>query len=167
MEIKKVTTWDEVISLPILVLTTASGYGRPRDPDAWCEIEHQAGGYACSQFRHNCIILPIKPDAVRGVTALTDKWLNSCVGLLGGPRLSDANEYSADLEHLGLTCEFSYMHMMEAVYPFDTSPAALRKLTDFPLPDDLDDLLVFESEMEKVFGLLGRWQAYILGENCD
>jgi len=57
--------------------------------------------------------------------------------------------------------------MIEGVYPFDTTVESLRLLTDYPIPDDLDELLVFKSDLDKVFGIVGRWQAYILGENCD
>ena len=167
MQIKRVTTWDDDIKLPLLVLTTNSPYGSFRDPDAWCNIEHQGGGHACLQFNRDCIILPIRDIVYRGVRELTDKWLDSCVGLFGGPPLSAANDYSNDLKRIGLSCEFSYRSMMEGVYPFDTTPESLRLLTDRPLPDDLDDLLVFKSDLEKVFGIVGRWQAYILGENCD
>ena len=167
MQIKRVTTWDDDIKLPLLVLTTSSPYGSFRDPSLWCNIEHQGGGYACTQFRRDCIILPIKDVAYRGIKELADKWLDSCVGLLGGPKLSDANDYSNDLKRLGLSCEFSYRGMIEGVYPFDTTVESLRLLTDHSLPDDLDDLLVFKSDLEKVFGIVGRWQAYILGENCD
>lgn len=167
MEIKRVSTWDDDIKLPLLVLTTGSPYGDFRDPDAWRNIEHQGGGYACTKFQKDCIILPIKDTAYRGIRELTDKWLDSCVGLFGGPTLSVANDYSSDLKNLGLSCELSYHDMMEGVYPFDTTVESLRLLTDHPLPDDLDDLLVFKSDLEKAFGIIGRWRAYILGENCD
>lgn len=167
MRIKCVETWTDDTELPLLVLTTNSHYGSFRDPDAWCNISHQAGGHACIQFQRDCIILPIKDSAYRGIKELTDKWLDSCVGLFGGPTLSVANEYSSDLARLGLKCEYSYRDMMEAVYPFDTNPGSLRLLTDHPIPDDLDELLLFKSDLEKVFGIVGRWQAYILGQNCD
>lgn len=164
---KTLKTWDDGVELPVLVLTAVGGYGAPRDPDAWVEIEHQGGGHACTQFKRTCILLPIKDSAYKGIRDLTDKWLDSCVGLMGGPNLSDANEYSADLRKLGLSCEMSYRHMMEAVYPFDVTAESLRLLTDHPIPDDLDELLIFGSDLEKVFGILNRWQGYILGENCD
>lgn len=167
MRIKCVTTWDNSVKLPMLVLTTNSPYGSFRDPDAWCSITHQGGGHACIQFQRDCIVLPIKESAYRGIRELTDKWIDSCVGLLGGPTLSTANEYSNDLKMIGLGCEYSYRGMMEAVYPFDTTPESLRLLTDHPIPDDLDDFLLFKSDLEKVFGIVGRWQAYILGQNCD
>lgn len=167
MAIKRITTWDENGKLPLLILTTNGRYGNQKNPDDWCEIEHQGGGYACTQFKQECIILPIKDSVFRDVVDLTDKWIDSCVGMTGGPSLSAANQYSEDLKQLGLSCEISYRLMMEGVYPFDTSAATLRTLTDYPLPDDLDELLVFKSDLEKAFGILSRWQAYILGENCD
>ena len=167
MEIKKLTTWDDDAKLPLLVLTTKSRRGDFANPEIWCEIKHQGGGHACIEFKKNCIILPIKDSAYRGIRELTDKWLDSCVGIWGCPTLQVANEYSKDLTSLGLTCDVSYSEMMEGVYPFDTTPETLRKLTDFSLPDELDDLLIFESDLARMFGVLGRWQAYILGENCD
>lgn len=167
MSIRKIATWDDGVSLPMLVLTPRSSYGEPKDADAWHIVEHQGGGHACAQFRQECIILPIKDNVFASVVDLTDKWIDSCVGLFGGPTLSAANQYSEDLKVLGLKCETSYMRMMEAVYPFDTTVEALRTLTDYPLPDDLDDLLLFKSDMEKMLGIIDRWQAYILGENCD
>ena len=167
MDHNKITTWDEGIKLPLLVLTTKSEHGRLANPEAWCEIKHQGGGHACINFEKRCIILPIKDSAYRKIRELTDKWLDSCVGIWGGPTLRDANSYNEDLQSLGLSCEICYGEMMEGVYPFDTSVEALRKITDFPLPEDLDDLLVFESDLSRMFGIIGRWQAYILGENCD
>lgn len=167
MTIKKVATWNAENDLPLLILATDSRYGQPRDPDLWVEISHQAGGHACIHFQKQCIILPIKDSAYPGIKGLTDKWLDSCVGVFGGPTLSTANEYSKDLARIGLSCESSYKQMLEAVYPFDTTVAVLRSLTDHPVPDDLDDLLVFESDLQKMFGIVGRWQAYILGQNCD
>lgn len=167
MDLKKVKTWDEGVKLPLLILSTSSRYGEVANPDLWQEIHHQGGGHACISFERRCIVLPIKDSVYRGVREITDKWLDSCVGLFGGPALRDANEYNEDLSAIGLTCESSYREMIEGVYPFDTSVETLRKLTDFPLPDDLDDLLVFESDLARMFGILGRWQAYFLGENCD
>jgi hypothetical protein len=151
----------------MLVLTTQSEYGDPANPEIWQEITHQAGGFACISFVRRCIVLPIKDSAYRGIRELTDKWEDSCVGLMGVPTLRDANSYNQDLEKLGLSCDLSYKDMMEGVYPFDTTVESLRKLTDFSLPDNLDDLLIFESDFSRMFGIVGRWQAYILGENCD
>ena len=160
-------TWDEGIKLPLLILTTSSRHGELANPEIWQEIVHQGGGHACISFERRCIVLPIKDSAYCGIREITDKWLDSCIGLFGGPALRDANEYNEDLKAIGLTCEHSYREMIEGVYPFDTSVESLRSLTDFSLPDDLDDLLVFESVFSRMLGMVGRWQAYILGENCD
>lgn len=159
--------WAEDFGLPLLVLTARTADGKYRNPDLLQEIRHQGGGYSCTQFKKTCIVLPIRQDALPLVSALAGKWLNSCAGGFDAPTLRDANEYSSDLSALGLTCETCYTGFSEGIYPFDTSAAALRKLTDFELPEDLDDLLVFEPEHSRMFGIIGRWQAYILGENCD
>lgn len=167
MESKTLKTWDDGVKLPLLILSAKTQHGKPANPEMWQTLKHQGAGNACRDFERWCIILPIKDTAYRGIRDLTDKWLDSCVGAWGVPKLSDANEYSDDLKKLGLSCEICYDEMMEGVYPFDTSVETLRKLTDFPIPDKLDDLLVFESDFSRMFGILGRWQAYILGENCD
>lgn len=167
MKSSKDETWAEDIGLPMLVLATQSPYGTPRDPELWSPIKHQGGGHACAQFRRDCIILPIRAEMLDLARDLTEKWLDSCVGGLGSPALRDVNEYSSDLQKLGLTCETSYSSLMEGVYPFDATAESLRRMTDAPVPDSLDDLLVFESELSRMFGIIGRWEAYILGENCD
>ena len=38
---------------------------------------------------------------------------------------------------------------------------------DGTLPDDLDDLLDFDSSLARAIGALGRWSCFILAENSD
>jgi hypothetical protein len=56
---------------------------------------------------------------------------------------------------------------MEGVYPFDFSIDVLRQLTSVALPDDLDELAEFDTPLERAFGSINAWRAYILGENSD
>ena len=167
MKPSKSETWTLDLGLPVLVLASQSSYGVPRDPEQWTEISHQGGGYACAQFKRDCIVLPIREEMLPRIRELTEKWLDSCVGGLGNPALRDVNEYSADLQKLDLTCETCYSNLMEGVYPFDATVESLRRVTSAAIPDSLDDLLVFESEFTRMFGIVNRWEAYILGENCD
>ena len=165
MNLKKINTWDIDGGLPVLIITAKSG--DPLEPSRWVRLLHQGGGHACSSFERDCIILPIKESMYKKVQQLADKWLDSEVGFWGGPCLTDAVDYNKDLELLGLTCNVTYKEMMEAVYPFDLMRGALQILTDAELPEDLDDLLSFDSDFNKMLGSICRWEAFILGENCD
>lgn len=164
MSLEKSPTWAEDIGLPLLIITSSNG--APKTPERWTSIEHQGAGHGCHNFKANCIILPVKPEMLPAVTDLTQKWLDSDAGAFI-MTLRDINEYAADLEKMGLSCNLSYASFVEGIYPFDCTIENLRKLTDAELPDDLDDLLTFESEMGRLLGCLNRWSAYILGENCD
>lgn len=164
MSLEQDFAWAEDIGLPLLIITPHNG--KPKDPGRWTLIEHQGAGHGCHNFKSNCIILPIKPQMQAAVLDLTQKWLDSDAGAFI-MTLREINEYADDLQKMGLSCNLSYSNFVEGIYPFDCTIENLRKLTDAELPDDLDDLITFESEMGRLFGSLNRWSAYILGENCD
>lgn len=164
MSLRRRTTWDEDISLPILIITPYSG--KPKNPDEWSHIVHQGAGHACQSFEADCIILPIKDEMLDAVTTLTQKWLDTDAGCFG-VTLREINEYSDDLAKLGLTCNVAYTDFVEGIYPFDCTPENLRKVTNVAIPEALDDLLDFDTDLSRLFGSIGRWSAYILGENCD
>jgi len=165
MSLKKIDTWDIDGDLPVLVITSRNG--EPLEPDKWTSLTHQGGGHACTSFKRDCIILPIREEMYKKIQQLASKWLGTDVGAFGGPCLDDVNDYSKDLALLGLSCNVTYKEMMEAVYPFDLTRGSLQMLTAAELPEDLDDLLTFNSDFDKLFGSFFRWEAFILGENCD
>ena len=163
MSLRKVDTWDA--ALPLLIITRSSG--RPRDLSMWSRVTHQGAGVGCTNFEVDAIILPLKPEVVDSITALTQRWYGTDVGALGKPSLRDINQYDADLRALGLSCNAAYPDFMEGVYPFDFSIDVLRQLTSVALPDDLDELVEFDTPLERAFGSFNAWSAYILGENSD
>ena len=163
MSLRQVHTWDT--KLPLLIIKRSSG--RFRDPSMWSHIVHQGAGIGCTRFDVDAIILPIKPEMVGPITELTQRWYDTNVGSFGRPTLRDINQYDADLRVLGLSCNVAYEDFMEGVYPFDFSVDVLRQLTTVALPDDLDDLVEFDTPLERAFGCLNAWSAYILGENSD
>jgi hypothetical protein len=57
--------------------------------------------------------------------------------------------------------------MEEGVYPIDVDVRQLRALVEEDLPDDLDSLLTFESDLRRAIGMVGRWKCFILAENSD
>lgn len=156
--------WAEDLHLPMLIISPYNG--QPKHPERWTLIEHQGSGVGCHNFKAHCIILPIKPEMRQPIADLARKWLDSNAGVFG-VTLKEINEYEADLQKMGLTCNSSYAEFVEAIYPFDCTIENLRKVTDAELPDDLDELLSFENEWNRALGSIKRWNAYILGENCD
>jgi len=164
MSARKLNTWDLPEGLPVLVLAARSG--DPKDPDRWVELTHQGAGHACVSFSRSCLLLPIRVEMLPRIKDLTQKWFSSDLGAFS-VSLASLNEYNSDLADLGLSCEVSYPALMEGVYPFDIVPGALQSLTPVDLPDDLDELLASSDDILWRLRSFDRWEAFILGENCD
>ena len=170
---------DELgLDLPLLVLAvkchpewgSKSCVGVPRHEfkpgRTFVDLQHQTSGHACHQvYLQATILKPREPEKLR---LIESKWLDSDAGCFG-VGLDTILEYRAQLKELyGLDCNGCYQDFEEGVYPIDCSPEALKKLCEDEFPEDLDDLIKFgDGPFERMCGCIGRWNIYVLGENCD
>ena len=160
---------DYGVTLPQLVL--AVNY---YDPDKikfaptrkWLRIAHQTAGHGCHQHYMVGTILTMTHTAEEIARALNETWLESDCGVFG-VTMNELENYRAQLRGYGLDCNLSYPKFEEAIYPIDCTPDALKKLASDELPEDLDTLLEFEGDLDKLCGMIGRWELFILGETCD
>jgi hypothetical protein len=136
----------------------------------WLKIAHQTAGLSCNQkFIIGTILTPKSPEILRSINLLCDKWLDSNMGCWG-LSLKEANEYENDLWRLfgaNVGCNSSWKDLEEAWYPIDCTKNALNTLTSDTLPDNLDDLILWENGWERAMGCVNRWSIRVLGLNGD
>lgn len=133
----------------------------------WLKIAHQAAGLACHQhYWVGTLLTPKDEKVAAGFVELSRNWLGSSTGV-GGVSLTELSTYAADLKRLfGVTCDKSYRLFEEAHYPVDVECLPLLAADDLDLAK-LDELIAWDSGMERAFGALGRWNLCILGRNSD
>jgi hypothetical protein len=152
--------------LPALVLALDTQYTM-KDTSGWRLIKHYSAGHGChSRLMYGKLLLPreeIKPK----LHDIDYNWYDTDTGIFG-TSLDDVLKYRSQLnEILDVDCNQSYHHFEEAIYPIDCTPENIRKLAVDPVPDSLDQLIVFDSGVDRMLGVMGRWKLYILGDNCD
>lgn len=129
-------------------------------------IAHQTSGLGCDQFYITGTLLQPKSSGVlRGLQEIEGKWLDSNVGAFGGATLAQLNDYELDLQgFFDASANQSHRDFCEALYPIDLE--SLPKIAaNCPDLDTLDELIEWDSGWERSCGCLGRWKAYLLGEN--
>jgi len=133
----------------------------------WKKIAHQTAGLSCHQhYIIGTVLKPKNVDVYKKMNILTKKWSNSDCGTFG-VSLNELNEYRDDIKTLfGLDCNNCYRYFEEGIYPIDCTQEALEALTKENLPKDLDNLAIWEKDLDKILGCIGRWNLWILGENC-
>lgn len=130
----------------------------------WQKIQHQTAGYACHQ--HFLLGTILTPKDHRALHRLCKRYDDSC--LAQPASLEAILEYRSDLkELLDADCETSYWELEEGYYPIDATHENLQKLCTDELPGELDDLIKWRNDIQKLFGFIGRWRLYVLGDNCD
>ena len=134
----------------------------------WRRICHQTAGIGCHQhYLWGARLPPRNTSVERKMRVLSDKWLDSNVGAFGAS-LDDVNDYRNDARSLfGVDCNHEYMHFEEGIYPLECTGQSIARMTSVELPESLDSLLRFKSRMGVMFGMIGRWKLYVLGQNCD
>lgn len=165
---------DYHLELPQLVLAVPQRRARFGQPDAvrfaggrhWLAVDHQCAGLACEHVTMIATVLPIRPEAAEGLFRLERRWYDSQVGAFG-LALDTVEAYRDDLARLGLDCNSTFADLREALYPIDPTPEHLALVTTAGLPEDLDDLLEFQSPWARIAGMLSRWRCYLLGVNSD
>ena len=160
---------DYGIALPQLVLAV-NYYDADKIKFAtdrkWLRIAHQTAGHGCHQHYLVGTILTMTPLAKELARILNMTWLESDCGVFG-VSMNELENYRTQLRGYGLDCNFAYPKFEEAIYPVDCTGDALQKLAKDKLPKDLDTLIEFEGGIDKMCGMIGRWELFILGENCD
>lgn len=159
--------------LPVIVLGISIQVEYPRKFIAkkdfyFKKIVHQTSGHACNQHYIYGVVLTPKNNIVKNaIKAISDEWLDSDMGCFG-VTLSETLKYREQINKtLGVDCNASFQSLEEAFYPIDYSKENLERLSSKKIPDNLDDMLEWKDNMDRVFGCINRWGIYILGENCD
>jgi hypothetical protein len=159
------------VSLPMLVLAIREHAGYPhdwnfREPERWSRVVHQTAGHACHQ--HYMWAMELEPNrAARTLMAeLNHDVRLENLGLFGVP-LDEVLYYRGRIQEFGLDCNGSYPDLEEAIYPIDCSVEVVRQVSDTPVPDDLDELIAWRDNRERLPGSIGRWRLYILTQNSD
>ena len=140
---------------------------RPEHP--FVRVRHQTAGLACHSVEIEGIILQPRPRVLAAMQLIERHWYDSCMGAIQ-TSLDEILHYRMqlrDLVHPLADCNRSYMHLEEGLYPLDVHVGVLRDICENTLPDDLDDLLDFDSSLARAIGALGRWSCFILAENSD
>jgi hypothetical protein len=154
--------------LPQLVLA-CSAWEQPafKQGHEWVALAHQCGGLACHHRHLLGTLLEISPSAREGIERICSHWYDSQLGAFGA-LLDDVELYRSQLrDWLGVECNRSYGELEEAFYPVDCTPEALARLSSERLPENLDALVEWDSDLERLGGSFGRWGLYILGSNSD
>jgi len=132
----------------------------------WVWLAHQTAGLCCNQhYLYATLLTPKSAAVLQGMNALAQKWLDSNVGW-AGVSLDTANEYRQDLDRLfGADCNSCHQDFEEAFYPADLE--FLPKLAADQLPENLDDLIEWDSGLERAMGCVGRFRLLIVSNNSD
>ncbi len=137
------------------------------DRREWHRILHQTSGHACGTLDVICTFLEPRPNVSVVMNEIDRTWYDTDLGAWSTP-LNDVIKYRQILnEKLGVDCNRSYDELEEAVYPIDCSSENLKKLCVDDLPEDLESLLKFDRDLDRMMGMINRWKIYIIGENCD
>lgn len=167
---KKVFGHIDPIKLPVLVLAIKHQEDFFREYNfvegrEFINIFHQTAGHANNDNYMTGIILKLKLETYEVINQINNSWRGSNCGMFG-TSLEDVLIYRNQLKKLlGADCNESYKDFEEGIYPIDCSAENVRKLALDKIPDDLDDLIKFETGFEGVVGCVNRWNIYILGQN--
>lgn len=180
MMYKEINTWDKDFpELPVLVLgleikefyydTTIIKYSPLRynltTEREWHLISHQTGGLLCNHIKILGTILKVTEETKNKIKDFSHSYYGTDI-FVPHVSLNELNLYRKNLENfLGVDCNNSYQVFEEGVYPIDV--AYLNKLTIENLPEDLDDLIIWNNKNQKLYGGIGRWSLWIFGENSD
>ncbi|MDO8508794.1 MAG: hypothetical protein Q7S27_03865 [Nanoarchaeota archaeon] len=166
---KRSQTYFEISEekLPALVLAVNREYSFKSGRE-WISITHQTAGHSCRhEYMFGTILRP-KDDVLESMKVISNHWFNSLCGQSGIARLSEILKYREQINELfNADCERTYTVLKEGMYPMDCSSELVRKLSTDEIPEDLDDFIIFKNDIDRIRGIMGRWNLYILSENCD
>jgi hypothetical protein len=157
-----------VLGIPIHWQYPETYNAKPSDEFQWRKIVHQTAGYACRQHYIEGLVLPVTSKVKDFMRLIESRYIETQI--CQPARLETAVSYQAELKRMfggAVCCENSYHMLEEGIYPIDVTAEVLEILTTAKLPKELDDLIQWESDLEQLCGILGRWHLFILGENSD
>lgn len=137
-----------------------------KDEREWLNIRHQTGGNAHNDnYLTVTVLKPKNVEILEKMMEINNCWKDSSCGFFG-VNLDDLIIYRNQLkELLDVDCNHSYRDFEEGIYPINLTAENIRKLSSDEMPDNLDDLIKYERDFERIVGCFGRWNLYILGEN--
>jgi hypothetical protein len=165
---------DLGLPLPQLILgieVNAKSFGSDYPPRSyrfrpgrqWLNITHQVAGHGYKQRYVIGTPLVPTPAAKLGMSRLCSEWYDSDIGV-GHIQFADLLLYRDNVKTwLGADCNLSYEGFAEAIYPIDVEYTS--KLAADVLPNDPDELVDWESGMERASGSMNRWSLVVLGKN--
>ena len=108
--------------------------------------------------------ISLRPENTRKAEILCDRWDTFIHDLhFGGMRLQDLTDYNEDLKALfNVNCDGSFRDLQYNKYPIDCCDKFLEVMSDEDLPSDLDSFLVFETDLDRLCGCIGRWNLFIV-----
>jgi len=164
------STYDCELLLPQLFLVCNSGpvgHSEGQWGRQWYSLSHQSAGIACQHVEFYGT--PVQPNGktALGLAQISEEFYGSNIAGFG-LHLSEAQEYQARLQSLGLDCDRTFAQLKEGYYPIDL-PQDLNSFIEDQLPEELDDLLDWkgQSELAKMVGILNRWQLAWVSNNSD
>jgi len=167
----KFPDYDHKIDLPVLVLAITQ---RPdffqtfnfKPTRQWLKIQHQTAGYACHQVYMDATIL--KPREPEKLHIINREYSDSCINMWGLTIDCIVAYRQKIIDLFGVDCNETFQYLEEGIYPIDATQENLKKLCKDRLPKDLNNLVDWkDNSFGKFCGIMGRWQVYILGDNCD
>ena len=141
----------------------------------WYPICHKTAGNGCYSRYLWATLLEPRPDVLRGLFTLNNRYKGSLCGWLSRPSFDSLVAYRKSIQslvHPHANCNRTYQDLAEAFYPFDLD--CLNLLSSETLPEDLDTLLEPQPELLDPLDLLSllpnyspKWKLLMLGQNCD
>ena len=176
---KKINTWDDDFpELPVLVLgLEVSDYELENDhkwsrlhynfknDKEWFLMTHQSCGLLCRHPHILGTVLQTNEETRKKFVELIELYFETNLGIVG-ITVDELNEYRKNLKFLlGVDCNYSHSSLEESIFPVDLE--YLKNLTTEELPENLDDLIIWENSFERICGSINRWKLWIIGENSD
>lgn len=134
----------------------------------WYKIAHQSAGIACNQrYFITSFLNPKSLQVYKNMENLHKFYYGSSAGAFN-ISLDSILEYRKMLKDLfSVDCNYCWQNFEESVYPIDCTLDNIKKFTDEELPQDLDELIEWESGFQRAAGVINRWSFLILTENSD
>lgn len=131
-------------------------------------IAHQCGGLGCSQMYFQAKKLQINPIYHSQLRIIENHFSNSNVGVFG-VTLTEIFEYQNFLTKIPhADCDLTFSDFKEAIYPIDLTQEVINELTTEKIDiNKLDDLIIFDNDIDKMCGFINRFKLYYLTQNSD
>lgn len=170
---------DELgLELPLLIVGIHQSEDYPMEftpkkkyKNRFVKLVHQTAGHGCHHDYIYGIVLKQREYIKKDIKALCDKYYESDLGCLYTPLSELANYNNTICNNMYVDCNHSYHYLKEAIYPVDYHYETMEALVDpadlKTLPKEINHTLAFRSKLDDIIGSIGRWNIFILGENCD